>query len=150
MLEPSGELLLRQHAVGPRFGAGPELAVRRDVRVERHLVGAVAPAPEPVPVARLVDGDAIDPGAQRRLAAEPGDGAKDAEEDFLGEVERFVAIAEQVHGQLDDHPLVLGDQLGEGHLVAGRAALNERGFAATDLRPPDDARLLHGDHSNRI
>ena len=98
-------------------------------------------------VAGLVDGDAVNPGAKGRLAAEAGDGAKDAEEDFLGEVERLVAVAEQVHRQLDDHPLVLGDEFREGHLVAGRAALNKRGFAATDLRPADGPRLLHGDHS---
>ncbi len=90
----------------------------RDVRVERHLVGAVTPAPESMAIPRLVDGNAINPGAQGRLPAEAGDGAKDAEEDFLGEVERLVAVAEQVHRQLDDHPLVLGDELREGHFVA--------------------------------
>ena len=119
----------------------------RDVRVERHLIGAVTPPPETMAVARLVDGDAVNPGAQRRLPAEPGNGAKHAEEDFLRQVERFVAVAEQIDRQLDDHPLVLGDEFGKRRLVAGRATLDERRFAAADLRPPDGARLLHGDHS---
>jgi len=32
-------------------------------------------------------------------------------------------------------------------IVTGRTTLNKCGFAATDLRPPDGPRLLHGDHS---
>ena len=117
--------------------------MRGHVLIERHLVGAMAPPPEPVAVARLVHGDAVDPGAQARLAAEAVNRAEDAEEDFLGEVERFVPVAQQVHGQLDDHPLVLGHQLGAGRFVARRAALHERRLATADVRPTDDARLLH-------
>ena len=108
MLQPLRQLLLREHAIGRRLAARQELAVRGDVLIERHLIGAVAPPPEAVAVARLVDGDAVDPGAQARLAAEAVNGAEDAEEDFLRQVERFVAVAQQVHRQLDDHPLVLG------------------------------------------
>ena len=143
MLQARRQLLLREHAIGRRLAARQELAVRGDVLVERHLIGAVAPPPEAVAVARLVDRDAVDPGAEARLAAEPVDGPEDAEEDFLREVERFVAVAQQVHRQLDDHALVLGDQLGAGRLVAGCAALHERRFAAADVRPTRDARLLH-------
>ena len=117
--------------------------MRGDVLIERHLIGAVAPPPEPVPVARLVHRDPIDPGAKARLAAEAVNGAEDAEEDFLGEVERFVAIAQQVHRQLDDHPLVLGDQLGAGRLLARGTPLHERGLTAADVRPTGDPRLLH-------
>ena len=117
--------------------------MRRDVRHRANLIGAVAPAPEAVAVPRLIDGDAVDPGAKARLAAEAADGAEDAEEDLLGEVEGFVAIAEQVHRQLDDHPLMLGDELGEGGFVARCAPLDERRFAAADFRPTDDAGLLH-------
>ena len=117
--------------------------MRGDVLIERHLIGAMAPAPEAVPVARLVHGDAVDPGAKARLAAEAVDGAEDAEEDFLRQVQRFVAVAQQVHRQLDDHPLVLGDQLGAGRLLAGCAALHERRLAAADVRPTCDPRLLH-------
>ena len=63
-----------------------------------RLIGAVPPPPEAMAVARLVDGDPVDPGAEARLAAEPVNGAEDAQEDFLGQVERFVAVAEQVDG----------------------------------------------------
>ena len=117
--------------------------MRGDVLIERHLVGAVTAAPEPVPVARLVHRDAVDPGAEARLTAEPVDGAEHPEEDFLGQVERFVAIAQQVHRQLDDHPLVLGHQLGAGRLLPGGTPLHERRLAAADVRPTCDASLLH-------
>ena len=93
LLQPVRQLLLRQHAIGRRLAARQELAVRGDVLIERHLIGAMAPPPEAVAVARLVDGDPVDPGAQARLAAEAVDGAEDAQEDFLRQVERFVAIA---------------------------------------------------------
>ena len=142
-LQPRRQLLLREHPVGPRLARREELAVRRDVRIERDLIGAVTPAPEPVAVARLIDGDAVDPGAQARLAAEAADGAEDAQEDLLREVERLVAVAQQVDRQLHDHPLMLGDELGAGRFVARCAPLHERRFAAADLGPTDDARLLH-------
>ena len=71
------------------------------------------------------------------------EGAEDAQEDFLREVERLVAVAEQVQRQRVDHPLVRGDQLGAGRFVAGGAALDERGFAAVDVRPADGAGVLH-------
>src|SRR5439155_15022538 len=100
---------------------------------------------EPVAVARLVHRDAIDPGAQARLAAEAVDGAEDAEEDFLGEVERLVAVAQQVHRELHDHALVLGNQIGARRLLARRTLLHERGFAPPDVGPASDARVLHRD-----
>ena len=117
--------------------------MRGDVLVERHLIGAMPPAPEAMAVARLVHRDAIDPGAQARLSAEAVDGAEDAEEDVLGQVERLVAIAEQVDRELHHHALVLGDQIGARRLVAGRAALHERRFAAANVQPADDARVFH-------
>jgi hypothetical protein len=119
----------------------------RDVHVERDLVGAVTPAPESMAVPGLVNGNAVDPGSQGRLPAETGNGAKDSKENFLGEVKCFVAVAKQVDRQLDDHALVLGDEFCESHFVPGRATLDKGGFAATDLRPSDGPRLLHGDHS---
>jgi len=146
-LQPFCQLFLREYAVRAGFDARPELAVRRNMDVERDLVGAVAPTPESMAIAGLVDGDPVNPGAQGGLPAEAGDGAKDAKEDFLREIERFVAVAKEVDGQLNDHALVLRDELREGHFITGRATLNEGGFAATDLRPPDGPRLLHGDHS---
>ena len=57
--------------------------MRRDVLIERDLIRAVAPAPEPMTVARLVHGDPVDPRAEARLPAEAVNGPEDAEEDFL-------------------------------------------------------------------
>src|SRR5690606_209018 len=45
VLKRFAELLLRQHAIGSRFGAAFELTVRLDVRVERDLVGTAAAPP---------------------------------------------------------------------------------------------------------
>ena len=77
------------------------------------------------------------------MTAESIDGAEDAQEDFLRKIQGFVAIAEQVERELNDHPLMLGDQLGAGLLVARSAALHERRLAPTDVRPADSARLFH-------
>ena len=118
-------------------------AVRGDVLIERHLIGAMTPAPETVTVSRLVHRDPVDPRAEARLASEAMHGSKDAKEDFLGEVEGFVAIAQQVHRELDHHPLVFADEFGAGQFVAGGTALHKRRFAAADIRPTSNPRLLH-------
>src|SRR5215467_8931704 len=107
-LETCGEFLLFKHVLWRPLPARCELAMRCDVCIERHLVGAMPPAPEPMAVPRLVDGDAVDPGPQSGLPAESMNSAKHAEKDVLGKVERFVAIAQQVHGELHHHALVLG------------------------------------------
>ena len=107
--------------------------MRGDVRVERHLIVAMPAPPEPVPVAGLVHGNAINPRAKRRLAAEAMDGAEHTQEDLLREVEGFVTVAEEVHGQLHDHALVLSHQFGAGRLVARCTPLHERGFANADF-----------------
>jgi hypothetical protein len=75
------------------------------------------------------------------------DGAEDTQEHFLREVERLVAIAEQVDRELDDHALVLADQIGKCGFVARRAPLDQCGLAAAQFRPPNGSRLLHRDHS---
>ena len=111
--------------------------------LERNLIGAPATPPEPMPVASLVDGDPVNPRPEARLAAEAMNRAKHAQEHFLGHVERFVAVVEQVDGQLHDHPLVLADELRAGDLVPGCTPLHERRFALTDVRPTRDADLLH-------
>ena len=123
-LELTGQLLLRQNALGTKLAARREVAVNREMRVEGHLVGPMTPPPEAVSVARLVDGDPIDPGAKRGLPAEAVNGAEDAKEHFLGKVERFVAVAQQVQGQLEHHALVLLHELSTGLLIARGAALN--------------------------
>ena len=128
----------------------PQLAVLEHVLFELHLIGAPAPTPPALAVAGLIDGDAIDPGAERRLAAERGNRAEDPQEDFLRQVEGLVAVAQQVEGQLENHPFVAGDQFGAGHLLAGGAALNQRGFAGANFSPPECSCVFHqslGDES---
>ncbi len=117
--------------------------MRRDVLIERHLIRPVAPAPEAMAVARLVDSDAVDPGTQARLSAEPMDGTKDAEEHVLGEIKGLVAVAEEVDRKLNHHSLVLRNELGAGQFVAGRATLHKRRLTAVDVRPTGNPRLLH-------
>ena len=143
MLEPFGQLLLREQPIRTRVPRRLQLAVVGDVLIERHLIGAVAPPPEPVAVARLVQRDAVDPGAEARLAAEPVDRPEDAQEDLLRQIQRFVTIAEQVDGELHHHALVFGDELGAGAFVSDGAALHERRFAPSDVRPTRNPRLLH-------
>jgi len=113
------------------------------VVLERNLVGAPATPPEPMPVAGLVDGDPLNPRPEARLAAEAMNGAENAQEHFLGHVERFVSVVEQVDGQLHDHALVLADELRAGDLVPGCTPLHERRFALTNIRPTRDPDLLH-------
>jgi hypothetical protein len=96
-----------------------------------------------VTVPGLIDGDPVDPGAQAGLTPEPVNRGKYTQEHFLGEIERFFAIAQQVRGELDDHSLVFRHELGAGRFVADCTPLHERRFAAADVEPTDDARLLH-------
>ena len=124
--------------------------MRRDVCIERHLVGAMPPAPEPMAVPRLVDGDAVDPGPQGGLPAESMNGAEHAEEDILGKVEGFVAIAQQVHGELHHHALVFGNELGAGRFVLRDTPLDEGRFPNAQLRPACDPGLLHKEISSNL
>ena len=114
---PYGQLFLGKHAVGRRLAGRHQIAVCCHVLLEGHLIGPAPPTPEAMAVARLVHGDAVDPRAQARLATEPMDGPEHPEEHLLRKVERLVAIAQQVHRQLDDHPLLFGNQFRAGCLV---------------------------------
>ena len=133
-----GCFLAGQRPIGEHRPARLELAALLQVLVERHLAGAVAPPPPALPVARLVDDDAIDPGAEGRLAPEARQGPEDPEEDLLGQVQRFVAVPQQVQGQRENHALVLGDELGARRLVPRRAALMR---AASRLSTSDQLRV---------
>src|SRR5688500_5052034 len=113
------------------------------VIVQGYLVVPVAAVPPADPVLGLIDRDAINPGPQRRLSAEAGKGAEDPQEDFLREVERLVAVAQEVEGQRVDHALVRGDQLRAGGFVTGGAARDQGGFAAIYVRPAEGAGVLH-------
>ena len=83
MLQPRRQLLLGEQAVRRGLPIRTELAMGGDVLIERHLIRAMTPPPEPVAVARLIDGNAIDPGAEARLAAETLDRTENAQEDLL-------------------------------------------------------------------
>ena len=122
----------------------------RDVHIERDLIRPVPPPPEPMPVASLINGNAIDPGAKGGSAAKPAKRAENAQEDLLRQIERFVPIPKEVDGQLNHHALVFSHQLGKGAFVASSTALDERGLAPSELGPPDRPRLLHRDHSNNL
>src|SRR5690606_37187174 len=101
------------------------------------------PTPPAMPVRRLIDHDAVDPGPECGLAAEPADGAEDTQEHLLRQVEGFVVIAQQMKRELIDHALVLGDQLGARVLVASRTAADQRQFVAADIGPDKGADGLH-------
>ena len=59
--------------------------------------------------------------------------AEHAEKNFLGKVEGFFAIAEQMGGEPEDQAVMLEDERGVGGFVAGKAALDERRFSRGDL-----------------
>ena len=101
------------------------------------------PPPPPLPVPRLIDDDAVDPGPEGGLAPEAVYRAKDAEENFLRQIEGFVVVAQEIQRQLVDHPLMFGDQFRAGVLVASRAALNQRRLAPADLGPRNGWNRLH-------
>ena len=94
------------------------------------------PAPPPaLTVARLVDDDAVDPGAKLGLSAELREGPEDPHENILGQIERLVAVPQQVKRQLVDHPLVLGDEFGAGGLIALGTPSHQGRFAPFQCVP---------------
>ena len=111
--------------------------------IEGYLVGAAAPAPEPLAVPCLIDDDPIDPGFKGRLAAEAADGAEDPQEDFLGQVQSLVAVAQEMKREGVDHPLVAGYELRAGHFFSGDAALYQRCLSAGEFRPSECACVFH-------
>ena len=107
--ESRGHFLARKRAVRSVAVARlTQLAVIEHVLFELHLIGAPPPAPPALTIARLVDGDAVNPGPERRLPAERVNGAEDPQEDFLRQIEGFVTIAQQMQGELKHHPFVAG------------------------------------------
>ena len=93
----------------------------------------MAPSPEAMAIARLVDRYPVNPRPQGRLAAEAMDGSKDPKEYFLRQVERLVAIPQQVDRQLDDHPLMFSDELGTRRFFALGTPLHEGRFATGNV-----------------
>lgn len=78
------------------------------------------------------------------------DGAEHPEENILRQIQGFVAIAQQVHGQLNDHALMFRDELGTGRFVLRDAPLDEGRFPNAQLRPACDPGLFHKEISSNL
>src|SRR5919199_740355 len=92
--------------------AGGERRVRLGAggRVERDRPVS-PPAPPPAPaVARLVDGDAVEPGAQVRVAAEARDVSEGLQESLLRQVARLLGVLRQAVEQSVDVRVPLLDE----------------------------------------
>ena len=79
------------------------------------------------------------------VALTRGDNALHDDQTFAAIEAYSGAIAQQVHRELHDHALVLGNQIGARRLLARRTLLHERGFTPPDVGPASDARVLHRD-----
>ena len=114
-----------------RLLLGPPARIRRrprpfllahPLRPERARLGA----PLAVPVGGDVDGDAKEPGVERRLPAERRQRMKRPYECLLRHVPRLLAVVQDLVGQAP-HPLtVLLDERLERGRVSGDASLDER------------------------
>src|SRR5215213_7534671 len=113
------------------------LAVIADVLVQRYLIRSRSPAPPALPVTYLIDDDSEDPGAKRRLAAEPVQGSEDPQKHFLRQIEGLFTIAEQVGGEAQHQPMMFEDQGCVRLLVARQTSLDQDSFAAGNVRPGD-------------
>ena len=76
--------------------------------------------------------------------------AEDAQENLLGQVERLFAVPQEVGREAEHQPVVLEDERGMSRLIARETALDERSFAAGDLRPPDCFGRLNGEISCHV
>jgi hypothetical protein len=101
--------------------------------VERDQIRSPTPPPPPLPIADLIDDDAVNPGAQSRLAPEPGERPKDAQKNLLRHIERFVAVAKEMECEVEDSALVRSHEIGARRLIAGDTPLDERSLAAVNF-----------------
>ena len=97
------------------------VAMGGDVLLKRDLLLPTPPTPPSPTIGRLGDHDAVDPGAERGVAAKLWQRSEDPEEDFLREIQRLLGIAEEVERQMMDHALVVGHETGARRLIAGGA-----------------------------
>ena len=67
--------------------------------IERNQIRPTSPVIPAATVPCAVDHDAVDPGPQCRPPLEMSDGPKDAEEDLLAQIERFVRVAQKLAPQ---------------------------------------------------
>ena len=108
-----------------------------------HRKRLAPPSPPALTIPCLVHDDAVNPGPKRRMAAERVNRPEDAQEHFLRQIQGFVVVAQEVQGQLVDHPLVFRHQLGTRLLVPRGTALDQGGLTATYFRPGDGSNRLH-------
>ena len=90
----AGGLPLLQHPIRQREAARLGKLDPLDAEIlDGHLLPLPAATPPAEPVGGLIDDYPVDPGAKRGLTTELAQGPKYTQEDFLGEVERFLGIA---------------------------------------------------------
>ena len=70
-------------------------------------------------------------------------GPENTQKDLLRQVERLVTVTQQVQGELNDHALVLRDEVSACDIIASHTPLHEGRFAAADCRPTDDTSMFH-------
>ncbi len=105
--------------VGEQGGErGSVVLVGEGGTVDRDFL-AFVPAPPAALVGGLVEGDAVEPGAQRGSAGEGADGAEDLEEDVLGDVGGVGRVVEAAGDEGVERLVVVGDEQGEGVFGAG-------------------------------
>src|SRR5574341_2419380 len=113
------------------------------MRFERNLITSVPSAPPTLPIPRLIYGNAVNPRPQRGLTTEAMQRSKDSQEDFLRQIEGFVAISEQMAGQPEYHAMVLRNKECTCILVARDTALHEQAFTPRNFSPAGSAGLFH-------
>src|SRR5205085_12143334 len=96
-------------------------------RIERDGHIAPAPAPPTPTVARLIDGDAIEPSAQVCVAAKVRDGAEGLQESLLRQVARFFRVFRQAIEQRVDVGRTLAHEKIERGGGAGPQSVKELG-----------------------
>ena len=98
--------------LGAWIGTGVERLVRRALERE--------------PVERDVDGDAIEPGAERRISLELAERAIGADERVLRQIARVLVIADEAKADLIDAPPIAFDDEIERVALAVEGGLDER------------------------
>ena len=124
--------------VGEAEGLGVVAGLRDEGCVDGEFLAFVAGPPAAL-VAGLVQGDAIDPGAQAGVAVEGGDVAEDLDEDLLGDVGGVGWVAQAAGDEGVDGVAVLGDEQGKGLLRAGFQVRDEALLVCPDA---DSARQI--------
>ena len=93
--------------------------------VDADLLAFVAGLPAAL-VGGLVQGDAVEPGAQAGVAVELANAAEDLDEDFLGDVGGVGGVVEAAADEGVEGLMVLGDEQAEGLFGAGFEVGDER------------------------